>query len=148
MADVSYTTNRTLNGLAWGVPILTVLLTTLLTSLLTTPWNVLFLINFPILAFPPFVVLALLTFLELRQPEFVATAGALAAFSLACAAISYLADGWIWIPDYFYLPGFIAGTLLTLAWSRRNAVSGKAIAIAVAAPLLGATAEYALIALL
>jgi hypothetical protein len=129
---------RLLNGLSWAVPLLAVVL--------ATPWDFGFYINFPALALPTFVVLGLLTFLELRQPEFAATAGALAAYPLVCFGIATITHGWSWIVEFFFLPGFFAGALLTVRVSRRSSSSAKLVALGVGAPLLGVVAEYLLLA--
>lgn len=122
-----------MNTLAWGLPVLTA-------ALAAGPPDHYFLVNFAVALVPPFVVLFVLSLLDLRQPEFVATAGALAALPIVFMAM----HGQWWFGSFACLPGFIAGTLLTLAWSRRHTASSKSIFIAVVAPYVGVAVEMLL----
>ena len=131
--DVSDSMARRLNAVAWGLPAAVVLF-------LTASLDWYFPVNFAVGYAAPFAVLFVFTLLDLRQPEFVATAAAF----LALLFWGVARGGEWWYGDLVLLPGFIAGTLLTLAWSRRHPASPKSVFIAVLAPYAGVAVEILL----
>jgi hypothetical protein len=76
--------------------------------------------NFAIILAIDFIPLALLVFLELRQPELVATASALALLPFVAQGVASVSHGEWWVAQILWLPGFIAGALLAV-WRTRRA---------------------------
>src|SRR5690349_12195059 len=99
---LSASANRALNTLVWVLPLI-------VAAVVTAPVDTYFLPNFAFLAFPQVIVLAVVMYFDLRQPELAVTAGSLAVVPLASMFVASRAHGEWWFAEVIALPGFLAG---------------------------------------